>query len=271
MRLLILSDLHLEVWREQAPQFDTSVSKPDIVILAGDIHTKGRAPAWAAETFEDLPVLYIAGNHEFYGETIEEAGDELRNECARFPNIHYLDCGEYVKNGVRFLGATLWTDFALFDPARTRSAMLDARAVMNDYQRIRVAAAGYRKLHPQDTVRMHVRQRNWLDRKLSVPFAGRTIVLSHMAPSMLSVPQQYASDPVSAAFASNLDDLVEKADVWIHGHTHTSFDYSVGKCRVVANPLGYLMRGGEAENEDFDPNFVVQLNEDENVTAPQIT
>ncbi|MGJ9418335.1 hypothetical protein ACHAC9_11290 [Massilia sp. CMS3.1] len=76
---------------------------------------------------------------------------------------------------------------------------------------------------------------------------------------MRSVAPEYAADPVSAAFASNLDEMVVKADVWVHGHTHSSFDYEVGECRVVANPLGYLMRNGGAENEEFDPNFIVQL------------
>lgn len=137
--------------------------------------------------------------------------------------------------------------------------MLDARTVMNDYQRIRVATAGYRKLHPQDTARLHAAQRAWLQEKLDEPFTGRTVVVTHMAPSMRSVAPEYAADPVSAAFASNLDDLVAKANVWIHGHTHSSFNYEVQGCRVVANPLGYLMRNGGAENEDFDPNFIVQL------------
>jgi len=259
MRLLVLSDLHLEVWREFAPRFDTSVSKPDVVILAGDIHTKSRAPAWAAEKFPGVPVLYIAGNHEFYGEAIETSGEAIRKACEIYSNVHYLDCGEYARSGVRFLGATLWTDFSLFSPDRKWSAMLDARAVMNDYQRIRVATAGYRKLHPQDTARLHAEQKKWLSEKLNEPFPGRTVVVTHMAPSMRSVAPKYSADPVSAAFASNLEDLTVNADVWIHGHTHTSFDYQLGRCRVVANPLGYLMRGGGAENENFNPNFIVQV------------
>jgi len=259
MRLLVLSDLHLEVWREHVPRIDVSISRPDVVILAGDIHTKFRAPSWAVENFPGLPVVYVAGNHEFYGEAIEKVGEAIALECARHPNVHYLDCGEYIYEGVRFLGTTLWTDFALFSPDRKWSSMLDARTVMNDYQRIRVATAGYRKLHPQDTARLHTAQRAWLQEKLDEPFAGRTVVVTHMAPSMRSVAPKYAADPVSAAFASNLDDLVAKANVWIHGHTHSSFNYEVQGCRVVANPLGYLMRNGCAENEDFDPNFVVQL------------
>jgi predicted phosphodiesterase len=259
MRLLVLSDLHLEVWREYAPRIDTSASSPDVVILAGDIHTKSRAPAWAAQTFPGIPVLYVAGNHEFYGEAVETSGVAIRTECEIYTNVHFLDCGEYVLSGVRFLGATLWTDFSLFSADRKSSAMLEAQSVMNDYQRIRVAAAGYRKLRPEDTARLHAEQRKWLDEKLSEPFLGHTVVVTHMAPSMRSVSPKYSEDPVSAAFASNLDDLTAKADIWVHGHTHTSFDYQLGKCRVVANPLGYLLRGGQAENENFNPSFIVQI------------
>ncbi|BDT61312.1 phosphatase [Massilia varians] len=259
MRLLILSDLHLEVWRDHGPRIDVSISRPDVVILAGDIHTKFRAPSWAAQNFSGIPIVYVAGNHEYYGEAIEKTGDAIAQECMRYPSVHYLDCAEYIYDDVRFLGATLWTDFALFSPDRKWSAMLDAKAAMNDYQRIKVATAGYRKLHPQDTARLHSAQRIWLQEKLDEPFAGHTVVVTHMAPSMRSVAPKYAADPVSAAFASNLDDLVGRANVWVHGHTHSSFDYEVEGCRVVANPLGYLMRNGGAENEQFYPNFIVQL------------
>lgn len=259
MRLLVLSDLHLEVWRESAPKFDTEVSRPNVVVLAGDIHTKARGPAWAAKIFPDIPVIYISGNHEFYGEAFDHMGDVIRAECLKYPDIHYLDCDQYVLQGVRFLGVTLWTDFLLFGKDLKRSVMVDAGNVMNDYQRIRVASANYRKLRPLDTAQLHAEQRKWLKEKLSEPFPGPTVVITHMAPSKQSVAPEYASDPVSAAFASDLDELVRSATLWIHGHTHTSFDYLIGQCRVVANPLGYIMRGGQAENDDFDPNFIVEL------------
>lgn len=259
MRILVLSDLHPEVWGERVLQFDMLVSSPDLVVLAGDIHTAGRAPAWAAQAFSKVPVLYIAGNHEFYGDTIEGADEVIRAKCEDVRNVRYLNCDEFTYDGVRFLGCTLWTDFGLFNPNRIRSAMLDARASLNDYQRIRVASAGHRRLHPQDTARIHASHRAWLDNKLAEPFFGHTVVLTHMAPSFRSVAQKYASDPVSAAFASNLDNMVERANVWIQGHTYTSVDYCIKRCRLVANPLGYLMRTGRAENESFDPNFVVSL------------
>ena len=137
--------------------------------------------------------------------------------------------------------------------------MLEARTVMNDYRRIRVSAGGYRKLQPRGTAQLHAKQKEWLERKLDEPFAGRTVVVSHMAPSMRSIAPEYAADLVSAAYASNLENLVAKTDIWIHGHTHTSFDYQLEGCRVVANPLGYRMPEGRAENEFFNPNFIIQI------------
>lgn len=259
MRLLVLSDLHLEVWRESAPKFNTFSSPPDIVVLAGDIHTDARAPGWAAAVFPEIPVVYVSGNHEFYGGTLDQTNLATRDECAKFENVRYLDCGEFFLEGVRFLGATLWTDFLLFGSQNRNSAMVDANNVMNDYQHIRLAAAGYRKLQPIDTARLHAEHRAWLARKLDEPFVGPTVVVTHMAPSLKSIAPEYASDPVSAAFASSLDDLVSKAKLWIHGHTHTSFDYLIGQCRVVANPLGYMKKGGNAENASFDANLIIVL------------
>jgi Icc-related predicted phosphoesterase len=138
--------------------------------------------------------------------------------------------------------------------------MSEAEKTMNDYKRIRLANQGYRKLRAGDTALLHAKHRSWLTKKLAEPFDGKTIVVTHMAPSMMSVPPQYAHDPVSAAYASRLDGLAEQADLWIHGHMHDSFDYRIGKCRVVCNPRGYITRLGKAENQRFDPSFVVDLN-----------
>lgn len=259
MRLLILSDLHLEVWGEQLPTINLCLSNPDVVVLAGDIHTRARAPAWASRAFPNIPVIYIAGNHEFYGETIESAVDKLLYTCEAYTNVHFLNCSEHFVSGIRFLGATLWTDFDLLGSEKKAVAMSEVGRSMNDYHRIRVTTDAYRKLRPSDTARLHVKQREWLARKLDEPFSGRTVVVTHMAPSRRSITQEHAKDLVSSAYSSNLDALVKKADVWIHGHTHTSFDYHVGKCHVVANPLGYLMRGGHSENKSFNPNFVIRL------------
>ncbi|MFL9926287.1 metallophosphoesterase family protein [Herbaspirillum lusitanum] len=260
MRLLILSDLHLEVWRERAPLIDPAVSQPDLVILAGDIENGTRAVSWAEQKFTGIPVLYVAGNHEAYGGTWETTLADLEQACADSPNVQFLNRGTTVVAGVRFLGVTLWTDFELYGAQQKEAAMLAAQPVMVDYRRIQVAQPFMHMMTPDDTILLHAGDRAWLQQQLAQPFDGRTVVITHMAPSMQSVAPRYADDLVSAAFASQLESIAAGADLWIHGHMHDSFDYRLGDCRVVCNPCGYVQRDGAAENENFNPDFVLELN-----------
>ncbi len=259
MRLLILSDLHHELWREAAPRIDPALSRPDAVILAGDINTGAKAVEWAARTFAGLPVLYVHGNHEGYGHNLDEVQQQIQAACLAAGNVHFLNCGEHIIGGVRFLGATMWTDFRLFGDDERQAAMREAEARMTDYKRIRLANKGYRKLRAADTAQFHALHRSWLRKKLAEPFSGKTVVVTHMAPSMLSVADAYSEGQISAAYASRLDELAQQADLWVHGHMHDSFDYQLGQCRVVCNPCGYMTRGGGIENERFDPNFIVDV------------
>lgn len=149
--------------------------------------------------------------------------------------------------------------FRLFGDDERQAAMREAEAVMVDYKRIRLAQKSYRKLRAGDTAQFHSLHKSWLKGKLAEPFPGKTVVITHMAPSILSISDRYASDPVSASYASRLDDIAIQSDYWIHGHMHESFDYQIGKCRVVCNPCGYMTRGGGIENEEFNPNFILEL------------
>lgn len=260
MRLLILSDLHHELWREHAPKIDATISRPDVVILAGDINTGAKAVEWAAQTFPLTPVLYVHGNHESYGKNLEDMQEEIEAACCKTSNIHFLNCGQFVFGGIRFLGATMWTDFRLFGDDDRQAAMRAAGAAMVDYKRIRLVKEHYRKLRAADTAKIHSEHKSWLLRTLAEPHDGKTVVITHMAPSMKSVSEQYDEDPLSAVYASRMEDVAEKVDIWIHGHMHQSFDYLIGKCRVVCNPCGYMTRGGGIENGQFDPNFIVEVN-----------
>jgi predicted phosphodiesterase len=259
MRLLILSDLHIELWRDGGPQIDLAMARPDVVILAGDIHSGTKGVAWAMKTFADIPTLYVPGNHEAYGSALDKEEKNILDACNASGHVHYLNPAKMVIGDVRFLGATLWTDFRLFGDDARPAAMQDAESSMNDYQLIRLANQKYRKLRASDTAQLHAGHKSWLQKELAEPFVGKTVVITHMAPSMHSVSPQFASDPVTAAFASALDELVSQADVWVHGHMHDSFDYQIGKCRVVCNPRGYRKTTGATENQHFDPNLVVDL------------
>ena len=274
MRLLILSDLHREIWcREQTrspgdgkteplDRIDPSTSRPDVVVLAGDIDVGSRAIRWADETFRGIPVIYVHGNHEGYGHSIEPVVADIAAACKATDHVHYLNMGELVLDGVRFLGATLWTDFQLYGEQAGGQAMDDAASFMNDYRLIRLAGEDYRRLSPIDTVRWHVAERTWLASRLVEPFEGKTVVVTHMAPSERSIAEKFRGDSLTPAFASHLDHLVDQADLWVHGHVHHSLDYRVGRRgRVVCNPLGYPGRPGEGspENPKFDPNLIVEV------------
>lgn len=259
LRLLILSDLHLEVWRDQAPLMAAQTVHPDAVILAGDIDTGTRGVAWADTTFPGIPVIYVHGNHEAYGQSLDELQLALEEASQKTRHVHFLQMRELRLGKVRFLGCTLWTDFRLFGDGQYAHAISACGEAMTDYQRIRLASQGYRKLHPIDTERLHFQHRRWLKERLAEPFDGRTVVVTHMAPSVRSVTEKYANDPVSAAYASQLDELVEQADFWVHGHMHASLDYQLGSCRVLCNPMGYKNRIGQAENREFDASLVLDI------------
>lgn len=259
MRLLILSDLHREVWGDTPVGIDLAVSSPDVVILAGDIDNDVACVQWAERTFAGIPTLYVSGNHEGYCHRIDEVERRIEKACATSPTVKYLQQTELVIGDVRFLGCTLWTDFELFGEDRRHESMSASLRGINDYRLIRLSNKGGRTLHPADTAEWHDRHAFWLRERLAMPFDGRTVVITHMAPSFNSVASRYRDDILSCAFASCLEDLVSQADLWVHGHMHDSFDYSVGRCRVVCNPRGYPGRTKQAENARFDPNFVVQI------------
>lgn len=134
---------------------------------------------------------------------------------------------------------------------------------LNDHRKIRLAKAGYRKIKPLDVAQWHWEDRTWLQDRLAEPFSGSTVVVTHMGPSLQSIPDRYKGHAPSAAFASNLEALVSRSDLWLHGHVHDSMDYVVGKARVICNPPGYPLRDSEGqwfrENPTYDPNLIVEI------------
>lgn len=254
MNFLLLSDLHLEY----QPLDLSAPEETDAVVLAGDIAEGVDGIYWAQATFPDLPVIYVPGNHEFYGGEVGEVARRMR-EAATGSNVLLLEKASTVMNGIRVLGTTLWTDFALFagdDPEELAWSKSDCRRYVPDFDgRIQCFADGYSvALTPDITRRWHQQSVAWLADQLATPFAGKTIVVTHHAPSARSVPDLYAQHPATPAWASPLDELVAHSDFWVHGHVHQTCDYAIGSCRVISNPRGY---GGESESFDANRLFKV--------------
>ena len=277
MKIRVLSDLHLESDQpEIIPHADA-----DLVVLAGDIHNHAEGLRWAAETFDGaVPVVYVPGNHEYYDGEFGALEAAMHDAAASVDNVHFLNNATLVDplGQWRVLGTTLWTDFDLYgsDEASRAASIAAAERVMLDYRGlIQVTwTAGNdlggqgalqdntpRNLTPADTIALHRRARAWLEAELTKPFAGRTIVVTHHAPHRRSLAERYADDVVSAGFVNDLPSLVRApVTLWVHGHTHTAFDYVENGTRVVCNPRGYLDRRTRAlENAAFAWDKVVEV------------
>jgi len=248
MKLHILADLHLEFGDFRLPDTDA-----DVLVLAGDIHTKERSIPWLLEQAAGKPVIYVLGNHEYYGKAYPKLLNTMRKETTG-TNIHILENGSIEIDGVTFLGCTLWTDFKLM--GNPMLAAYEAKQIVTDFRRIRVSPR-YSKLTPGDVVSIHRNSLNWL--KSSVERSDhKAVIVTHHAPSLRSVPDCFKADIVTAAFASDLDGFVEEsgAKLWIHGHMHASSDYLIGKTRVICNPRGYAP---DDFNPEFNPELVVEV------------
>ena len=247
MNLHILSDLHTEFAPFEPPPTDA-----DIVILAGDIGVGTGGLEWAAETFPEVPVIYVPGNHEFYRHDISLAQELIG---ASPEHVHLLNDSACVIGGVRFLGATLWTDFEFYGEREAWYSRRRAREQMADFSIIR---NGGRAFTPEDSVALHRQSVAWLDAELSAPHDGPTVVVTHHLPAEPSVADVYQGDALNPAFVSRLDGLIERhrPKLWIHGHTHTPCDYEIFGTRVVCNPRGYP---GESGARGFLAGLVVEV------------
>jgi predicted phosphodiesterase len=244
LRIRIYSDLHLE-----HQPFAPPSGRADLVVLAGDIANGAAGIEWARGTFRE-PVIYLAGNHEYY-EGEFGAVQKALLAAARRCSVDLLDCGEAVAGGVRFLGCTLWTDYSLPSP-RERPAVIEAsRKLCPDYQLIRY---GPRAFAPEDAIALCSKHRAWLGAKLAEPFPGETVVITHFAPHPRSIATAYLGHPANPGFVLDLSDLMGRAALWIHGHTHTYFDYHARGTRVVCNPRGYPNEG-----TGFRPELIVEI------------
>ncbi len=248
MKILIYSDLHLE-FAEFAPE----QTDADVVILAGDTHLGVKGVRWAQEHFPNQPVLYILGNHEYYGQAYPKLLEELKNQT-RGSNIHILENDTFTIEDTTFVGCTLWTDFALFGDARV--AGIEATRIMSDYKKIRISPQ-FSKLRSINTVMIHQKSKRFLEQRFLELQGKKLVVITHHAPSKQSLPVEYQNDLLSAAYASSLDELIKKsgAALWIHGHIHQAQDYLIGQTRIIANPRGYP----DETNHGFQENLVLEI------------
>jgi predicted phosphodiesterase len=269
VKLLALSDLHNEI-RPMSGEVDGRRidSDVDLVVLAGDIHEGVQAPKWARQTFPDKEIILVAGNHEFYGQYWNRNLSKLRETSAEL-GIHFLENDSIELLGFRFLGCSLWTDFALHGEEQRQERMRHALERMTDYRRIKLDRIvgenrDFREfrsvtLVPELTRQRHRESVEWLERELNQGDPSRTVVVTHHAPITGAIPAEYQEDLLSPSYASDLARLMGRSALWIYGHTHESVDLNIGGTRIVSNPRGYPDRSGDSINEYFNPALTLEI------------
>jgi Icc-related predicted phosphoesterase len=254
MKALILSDLHIGIGHTKQIRCSGDV---DLVIVAGDTCERATAAFTALRRLipEHIPIATVLGNHEFY-RTFHSEELVRAHTIAPRHNILALENRVAVFAGVRLVGCTLWTDYALFGEARRPAAMRACAEGLADHRLIGWQKRPWRRFRPTQALQLHLRSKAFLTETLATPFRGTTVVVTHHAPHARSVPPEYATDLLSAAYASDLERLIleGKPDLWVHGHIHARSDYRVGHTRIVCNAHGY-----HDENEEFDAGFTVEL------------
>jgi hypothetical protein len=281
----LLSDLHLEVHPHWQP---SPVPGADLLVLAGDI---GSYQAGSLLTDADFglarfspqhgwptPVVFVPGNHEYDTFDFDAAHSRLRQTCQRL-GIHWLerevlDLRQVLTANapaIRLVGTTLWTDFDALGPTEAEAAAASASThVLAQQLKARdkaFRAANYHlkkalmTRHGSPMLAAEVREQglvcqDWLRHALAQPFAGRTVVVTHFAPSLRSADPRYGLTPGTAGFCNALDDLLPAAQLWLHGHLHAPCDYTAQGCRMLANPLGYVRKNEQAR---FQATQVIRM------------
>ncbi|MFK4136477.1 metallophosphoesterase [Pseudomonas luteola] len=229
-------------------------------ILAGDLHEGIQSLPFVDAVARERPAIVVLGNHEFYGSSLVKTRQAWRAISKQNPNIIFLDNDVWEYQGVRYIGATLWTDFNGENPL----SIIQGMDIIKDYIHI-LNDEESGTTNSQLILEEFRRSKAFISTELSKPFDGMTVVITHHAPSYVSVPERWKDSPHNYLFCSDLDALIlyNQIDLLVHGHIHKSVDTDIGGRRIICNPRGTP----SFQNEAFDPGLVISLTRGADSTA----
>jgi predicted phosphohydrolase len=252
MKIRVLSDLHLEYGELDFPYKHLG---EDVLVLAGDIHTRGRHGNFLKKIPTTVEIMFVSGNHEYYRGSFDNVNSDLKNLEEQFPNFHYLMDQGITYKGVDFFGGTMYTDLLLcgIDPLID----ITVKHGINDFEWIMKNDKGrFRNWSVEDHKSCHEKfcfeLAGWLKRTEGC----KRVVITHFSPTEQAIHPQYRMNKLNPYFTSNMERFMGWEGYWFAGHTHSSWNGYVGDTNIIINPKGY---GHRYENREFDPNLIVEI------------
>jgi len=259
INIALASDLHIELSRGSVPIPDFP-SNVDVIVLAGDItnryhKTKNQFEQTFAAFREKFrqPILFIPGNHEYYGSHYQTLNNDLPAICEKYDitllQMNYIDI-----KGIRFFGCTLWSNFLLNGKEEMPWIIHSAQGKLADFRAI---SYGDGLIRSTDTKKLFDENFEWLKNALDeCPPNMKKVVCTHFGPDKQCVSPEFSGDELNAYFVNDLSEFIneKEPDLWLFGHTHFNVDYCVGKTRIVSNQKGY-----QREETLFNPRLCITL------------
>jgi predicted phosphodiesterase len=246
MKIRLLSDLHTEFRLPYKTADFAEYRGEDVLVLAGDIASGASNTMDVIKFFLDQgfpDVVYVPGNHEYYGTSIEDFNAKMFDKCVQHEGAFFLNQNNITINGVLFVGATLWTNF--MDNPISQAV---CKRVINDFRQIK-------NFSTRDAYDLYYKHLDYIKMHYEMRGARRTVVVTHFLPARECIaPQWRGGDLINDYFANDLGLMIADMQdtTWLFGHTHDAMDFELGNTRLVCNPHGYY-GSSEPGTNGFDP------------------
>ena len=249
MKIRLLSDLHLEGYA-----YYYEYAGEDLVVLAGDIYTQGRHDFILDQIPTAVQILFVPGNHEYYGAVFETANEYFKDLENKYSNFKFLNNESISIRDVEFFGGTMFTDWELDNDSWT--AKQRAKEGIADFTWISKIGRDdvERRWNPEDHLQEHLAFRDRLVQWLEKP-AEKRVVVSHFVPHPEGSDPKYKGSSLNPYFLCDMAKYMENINLWMYGHTHSSKDMMEGNCRLVCNPRGY----GSENSSGFIKDLIVEI------------
>lgn len=253
MRIRLLSDLHIE-----GNAFYYEYAGEDVIVLAGDIHTKNRHRFILDQIPPYVKIVMVAGNHEYYGSVFEDVNDWLSDLQAEYQNFYFLDNDCMLAGDVAFYGGSMFTDMNLYGD--TWKATQYAHKGIADFSWIdKMRGTGDEQIKRRWIVDDHRYQHELFCKGLvewkEMPTTNKRVVVSHFVPHPICIDRKWHGSPINPYFVQDMEKYMDGIDLWLFGHTHDSHDKIVNNTRLVSNPRGY----GKENSNGFNPNLIIEI------------